>query len=325
MFDSRKHRVVAGAAVALVLATAGCSSQGGAQNTSSPAATKHYTFAMISHAPTGDAFFDVIQNGAKDAAAKDNVTFKYSSSGSIPEQSQFIQNAIDSKVDGIAVSLPDPVALAPVVKKAVAAGIPVVAFNAGDRAWQSTGALSFFGEPEFLAGQFAGQKLNELGAKHALCVPQAQGQVQLEDRCAGLGDKFQGTVEKLYANGTDLPGYVSTVSAKLQQDPSIDAVVTLAPDEGVAMADQAKTSGSKAKVVTYAFNSSLIPMLQDGRVAFTIDQQPYLQGYESIDALWLYQKNKGVLGAQQSIPTGPVVVDQSNIGAIASFIQAGAR
>jgi simple sugar transport system substrate-binding protein len=325
MIGSRRNRVVAGAAVALVLTTAACSSQGGAQSASSPAATNHYTFAMISHAPTGDAFFDVIQNGAKDAAAKDNVTFKYSSSGAIPEQSQFIQNAIDSKVDGIAVSLPDPVALAPVVQKAVAAGIPVVAFNAGDRAWQSTGALSFFGEPEFLAGQFAGEKLNELGAKHALCVPQAQGQVQLEDRCAGLADKFQGAVEKLYANGTDLPGYVSTVSAKLQQDPTIDAVVTLAPDEGAAMADQAKSSGSKAKIVTYAFNGSLIPMLQDGRVAFTIDQQPYLQGYEAIDALWLYQKNKGVLGAQQSIPTGPVVVDQNNVGAIASFIQAGAR
>jgi Periplasmic binding protein domain len=85
----------------------------------------------------------VIRTGAQDAADKDNVEFKYSSSGEVPTQSTFIQNAIDSKVDGIAVSLPDPDALAPVIQKAVVAGIPVVAFNAGDRAWQKTGALAF--------------------------------------------------------------------------------------------------------------------------------------------------------------------------------------
>ena len=151
------------------------------------------TFAMISHAPEGDAFFDVIKKGAQDAADKDNVEFKYSSSGEVPIQSTFIQNAIDSKVDGIAVSLPDPDALAPVIQKAVAAGIPVVAFNAGDRAWQKTGALAFYGEPEVLAGEFAGTELNELGSTHTLCVLQAQGQVQLEDRCAGIASKFGGT------------------------------------------------------------------------------------------------------------------------------------
>jgi len=121
----------------------------------------------------------VIKKGAQDAANTDNVEFKYSSSGDIPTQSTFIQNAIDSKVDGNAVSMPDPSALAP-VQKAVAAGIPVAAFNAGDREWQKTGALAFYGEPEVLAGEFAGTKLNELGSTHTLCV-QAQGQVQLED------------------------------------------------------------------------------------------------------------------------------------------------
>jgi simple sugar transport system substrate-binding protein len=271
---------------------------------------------MISHAPDGDAFFDVIKKGAQEAADKDNVEFKYSSSGEVPVQSTFIQNAIDSKVDGIAVSLPDPDALAPVIQKAVAAGIPVVAFNAGDRAWQKTGALAFYGEPEVLAGEFAGTKLNELGSKHTLCVLQAQGQVQLEDRCAGIASKFGGQTEKLYANGTDTPQYVSTVSAKLRQDPSIDSVVTLGPSLGVAVQQQLEQD---------AFNNDLIPLLQNGKVAFTIDQQPYLQGYLSIDSLWLYKKNKSVIGAQQSIPTGPVVIDQSNIGDIAQDVTSGLR
>jgi simple sugar transport system substrate-binding protein len=327
MFGSRRRRALIVVAAAFVLATAACSSRGGAASQSGPATndSPRLTFAMISHAPEGDAFFDVIKKGAQDAAAKDNVEFKYSSSGQVPEQSTFIQNAIDSKVDGIAVSLPDAAGLAPVVQKAVAAGIPVVAFNAGDRDWPKTGALAFYGEPEVLAGEFAGTKLNELGSKHALCVLQAQGQVQLEDRCSGIASKFRGTTEKLYAQGTDTPQYVSTISAKLQQDPTIDAVVTLGPALGVAVQRQLEQTGSTAKVVTYAFNSDLIPLLQNGKVAFTIDQQPYLQGYLSIDSLWLYRKNKTVIGAQQPVPTGPVVIDQSNIGNIIDPVKAGLR
>jgi simple sugar transport system substrate-binding protein len=322
--------VVVGLAAGVLLATAACSSSGGAQSTPGGAAgttanSPRMTFAMVSHAPEGDAFFDVIKKGAQDAADKDNVDFKYSSSGDIPTQSTFIQNAIDSKVDGIAVSLPDPAALAPVVQKAVAAGIPVIAFNAGDRAWQKTGALAFYGEPEELAGEFAGTKLNEIGSKHTLCVLQAQGQVQLEDRCAGIASKFSGQTEKLYANGADTPQYVSTVSAKLRQDPSVDSVVTLGPALGVAVQQQLEQDGSKAKVVSYAFNNDLIPLLQNGKVAFTIDQQPYLQGYLSIDSLWLYKKNKSVIGAQQSVPTGPVVIDQTNIGDILDGVKAGLR
>jgi simple sugar transport system substrate-binding protein len=330
MFGSRSRRVVVGLAAGLLMATAACSSSGGAQNapgggTGTAANSPPMTFAMISHAPEGDAFFDVIKKGAQEAADKDNVEFKYSSSGEVPTQSTFIQNAIDSKVDGIAVSLPDPDALAPVIQKAVAAGIPVVAFNAGDRAWQKTGALAFYGEPEVLAGEFAGTKLNELGSTHTLCVLQAQGQVQLEDRCSGIASKFGGTTEKLYANGTDTPQYVSTVSSKLRQDPSIDSVVTLGPALGVAVQQQLEQDGSTAKVVTYAFNNDLIPLLQNGKVAFTIDQQPYLQGYLSIDSLWLYHKNKSVIGAQQSVPTGPVVIDQTNIGDILDGVNAGLR
>jgi simple sugar transport system substrate-binding protein len=328
MFTTPRRRLLVGIAAGLALATmAACSSQGGAQSAggSAPATSKRLTIAMISHAPEGDAFFDVIRKGAQDAADKDNVEFKYSSSGDIPTQSTFIQNAIDSKVDGIAVSLPNADALGPVVQKAVAAGIPVVAFNAGDTSWQKTGALAFYGEPEKLAGEFAGTQLDKMGMKHALVVLQAQGQVQLEDRATGIASTFKGTTDKLYAQGTDIPAYVSTVSSKLAQDPSIDAVVTLGPALGVAMAQQAKESGSKAKIVTYAFNNDLLPLLQDGEVAFTIDQQPYLQGYLSVDTLWLYLKNHSVIGAQQPVPTGPVVVDQTNIGDLLPYVKAGLR
>jgi ferredoxin len=69
-----------------------------------------------------------------------------------------------------------------------------------------------------------------------------------------------------------IPTYVSTVSSKLRQDPSIDAVITLDASFAVAVQKQLKQDRSSAKIVTYAFNSDLIPLLQDGKVAFTIDQ-----------------------------------------------------
>jgi simple sugar transport system substrate-binding protein len=151
----------------------------------------------------GDAFFDTIINGAKDAAAKDNIDFQYSSDGDVTKQSALVQTAIDSKVDGIAVSTPNPDALKAVILKAKDAGIPAVAYNAGDRDWQSTGALSFYGEPEVLSGEAAGERLTRDGYKHTLCVVQAQGQVQLEDRCAGIKSKFSGVTDEVYSDGTD--------------------------------------------------------------------------------------------------------------------------
>ena len=331
MFGSRSRRVVVGLAAGLLMATAACSSGGGAQNApgggaGTAANSPRMTFAMISHAPEGDAFFDVIKKGAQDAADKDNVEFKYSSSGEVPTQSTFIQNAIDSKVDGIAVSLPDPAALAPVIQKAVAAGIPVVAFNAGDRAWQKTGALAFYGEPEVLAGEFAGDQAQRARLQaHPL-------------RPAGPGPgPARGPLRRHHLEVRRHRPRSSTPTAptprstsrrcrpSCAQDPSIDSVVTLGPALGVAVQQQLEQDGSKAKVVTYAFNNDLIPLLQNGKVAFTIDQQPYLQGYLSIDSLWLYNKNKSVIGAQQSVPTGPVVIDQTNIGDILDDVKAGLR
>ncbi len=336
MFGLTRKKLLIGAAAGMVLVTAAaCSSSGGAAS-ESPAATAaegggatvdtpRYTFAMISHAPAGDTFFDVIQNGAEEAAAKDNVEFKYSGSGTVPEQATLIQNAIDSKVDGIAVSMPDPAALTAPIKAAVDAGIPVVVYNAGDRDWQKTGALSFFGEPEVLAGEFAGTQLNELGSKHTLCVTQAQGQIQLEDRCDGIESKFEGAVDRIYSDGTNPTAYVATVQAKLAQDPTIDSVVTLGPQLGVLVANALKESGSSVKTATFAFNSDVIPLLQSGDIAFTIDQQPWLQGYMAIDSLWQYKRNNSVIGAQLSTPTGPVVYDKSNIDSIIPFIKEGIR
>jgi simple sugar transport system substrate-binding protein len=328
----RNHPVLVVLTVTLLLAAAACSSSGGKkaqENTASASAgkanTPQITIAMVTHGAPGDTFWDIIRKGAQAAAAKDNVNFKYSSDPDSGKQATLIQSAIDSKVDGIAVTLPDPPAIAPAVKKAIDAGIPVVAFNAGIAQYQESGALSYFGSDESVAGQAAGKKASELGYKHVLCVIHFQGQVQLEDRCNGVKQTFTGTWTKIYVNGSDLPSVRSTISAKLKQDPSIDFVITLGAQVALNSIDAIKDAGSKAKVGTFDFNPQIPPKIQSGDLQFAIDQQPFLQGYEAVDSLWLYKTNGNVLGGGKATLTGPYVVDKSNIDFVGKFAAAGTR
>jgi simple sugar transport system substrate-binding protein len=63
-----------------------------------------------------------------------------------------VQNAIDSKVSGLAVTLANADAVIPVAQKAADAGIPVVA-STRDRRLHQVGSKMYFGSDETLAGQ----------------------------------------------------------------------------------------------------------------------------------------------------------------------------
>jgi len=320
-------------AVGLVLAGGACSSSGGkkseentAGNTAGKANTPAMTVAMVTHAAPGDTFWDIIRKGAESASAKDNVTLKYSSDPTSANQANLIQSAIDSKVDGIAVTLPDPPALLPVVKKAMDAGIPVVAFNAGITSFEGSGVLAYFGSDETVAGQTAGKRAAADGAKHVLCVVQEQGQVQLEARCDGVQQGFGGgKYDKIYVNGRDLPSVQSTIGAKLQQDPSIDLVITLGAPFALASIEAIKSGNSKAKVATFDFNPQIPAQIQSGALQWAIDQQPFLQGYSAVDALWLYKTNGNVLRGGKPTLTGPYLVDKANVDFVGKFAAAGTR
>src|SRR3954464_2071553 len=143
--------------VAALLAVAACSSQGGAQNNSSEG--KKYTIAMVTHEAPGDTFWDKIRNGAEQAAKDHGITLKYSNDPDAGKQATLVQNAIDSKVDALATTLPDPAAIGPRAQKAVQAGIPVVGFNAGMDQYKQYGVLMYFGSDEDLAGQTVGKRI----------------------------------------------------------------------------------------------------------------------------------------------------------------------
>ncbi|MEU6357685.1 substrate-binding domain-containing protein [Streptomyces sp. NPDC047072] len=332
----RNHRAAALAATLLAgaLLAAGCSSssggkkseEGGAAASAGKASTPRMTVAMITHAEPGDTFWDLIRKGASAAAAKDNIKLVYSSDPSAGAQANLVQNAIDQKVDGIALTAAKPDAMKAVVAKAEAAGIPVVGFNSGLDDWKRLGMLEYFGQDENIAGQAFGERLGSLGAKHALCVVQSQGQVALESRCAGLTKGFKGKTDKIYVTGTDMPSVKSTITAKLQQDSSIDQVVTLGAPFALTAVQSVKDAGSKAKVATFDLNKDLVAAVQDGSVEFAVDQQPYLQGYLAVDALWLYKNNGNYSGGGTApVLTGPAFVTKENADTVAKFAANGTR
>ncbi len=322
--------------LALVVVAA-CSATGGKRaavaaanavsGSSGHANTPRYTFDMITHAQPGDTFWDIIRAGASAAAAKDNIAYHYSNNQDPTQQAQLVQDAINSHVNGIAVTDPDPQALCPTILKAKAAGIPVVMFNAGISNWQSCGAMEYFGSDETVAGTAAGKRLAAAGAKNVLCVLQAQGQVQLEARCAGVkaGLGSEGAMTKLYVNGTDNSAMLSTMSAKLAQDKNIDAIITLGAPVALVAISAIQQAHSTAKLYTFDTNAAEIAEIKSGKVQWAVDQQPYLQGYEAIDSLWLFKTNANVLGGGETVLTGPSFIDASNIATIAPYAARGTR
>ncbi|WP_181802969.1 sugar ABC transporter substrate-binding protein [Streptomyces shenzhenensis] len=332
----RNHRAAALTATVLAgaLTLAACSSSsggkkaedGGPAASAGKATTPRMTVAMVTHASPGDTFWDLVRKGAQAAAAKDNVKLVYSSDPSAGNQANLVQNAIDQKVDGIALTAAKPDAMKDVVAKAKSAGIPVVGFNSGVDDWKKLGMLEYFGQDENIAGQAFGKKLNGLGAKHALCVIQEQGQVALESRCAGVKKGFSGKTDVLYVNGTDMPSVKSTITAKLKQDSSIDQVVTLGAPIALTAVQSVSDAGSKAKVATFDLNKDLVKAVQNGSVEFAVDQQPYLQGYLAVDSLWLYKTNGNFSGGGTApVLTGPAFITKDNVDAVAEFAANGTR
>ncbi|WP_353945604.1 sugar ABC transporter substrate-binding protein [Streptomyces sp. HUAS MG91] len=332
MLTTRTARTAA-ALVAVAALAAGCSGSGGKKSEDDgggggggkAVGTPRLKIAMVTHSGEGDTFWDIVRSGAKAAAAKDNVTFLYSNDKEAQGQAQLVQAAIDKKVDGIVVTLAKPQAMESVLAKAKAAGIPVVSINSGSEYAKRFGALAHIGQEESVAGEAVGTKLTEEGRKKTLCVIHEQGNVSLEQRCDGVKKTFKGTVENLNVDGTNAPDSQAAVEAKLQADKDIDAVVALGAPVAALTVKAKQDAGSKAEIATFDLNAEVVRRLKAKEVSFAVDQQPYLQGYEAVDLLWLYRYNANVLGGGQPVLTGPALVTGKDVPKLEKYTARGTR
>lgn len=331
MSRAMRRPVVAGlAAGTLAVALASCSATGGRkaveerENNAGKADTPTMTVALISHSAPGDTFWDIVRKGGEDAAKKDNVKLEYTADPEGGKQANLVQQAIDKGVDGIAITLSKPEAMAPVVRKAVKAGIPVVALNGGMKDYKKLGVTAFFGQDERVAGEAAGDRAKKEGAKKPLCVIHEQGNVDLQERCAGVKAKLPST-QLVYVNGKSPSSMQSGITSKLQQDKSIDSIVTLGGPIAMVAVQSKKAAGSKAKIGTFDTSKDVIDGIKNDDISWAVDQQPYLQGYLAVDQLWLYKNNGNIVGGGKPVLTGPAFIDKKNASSVEKFAASGRR
>jgi len=319
-------------ALALVFAACGSSGDDNATNDDSGGDDvqltqgSDLTIAMVTHSDEG-SFWSVVKKGAEQAAKDEGVKLVWSPSNNDPEkEAQLIDAAISQKVDGLAVSVPNADAIKGALAKATDAGIPIITLNSGADQFKALGAITHVGQDEAIAGQAAGARFKEQGAKKVLCIIHEQGNVGLNQRCDGVKQGFGGEVTNLQVKGTaDVATTQTEIKSKLQADKSFDAVIALNPDIANAAATAVKGASSEAKLATFDLNPDVTKRIKDGSIQFAVDQQQYLQGYLPIVFLKLYKTNANTVGGGQPVLTGPGFVDQSNVDTVEKLAGEGTR
>jgi simple sugar transport system substrate-binding protein len=287
---------------------------------------------LVSHGQTSDPFWSVVANGAGDAAREMGVRLEYQAPTSFDmvRMSQLIDAAVASRPSALAISVPDPDALAASVKAAVAAGIPALSVNSGDAAWERLGFLAHIGQTEYESGVAAGERLAAGGAKRVLCVNHEVGNVSLDSRCRGLGDglaKRGATMQVLGVSLADPEDAAQRIRSALARDAAVDGMLMLGPGGAApALAALRDTERlGRIAVGTFDLTPEVLAAVRDGQLLFAIDQQPYLQGYLAVVLLTKYLETKAMPGGGQIIRTGPSFVTKENAADVIALAERGIR
>jgi len=303
------------------------SSSAAASDTVSASQGSDLTFHMITHSDDGP-FWSVVKRGMEAACSDLGVNCVWLGSNNDPnKQVQLIQQAVSEGSDGIASALASPDQLIPPLKEAVAAGIPVITLNSGSNDYQAIGAIGHVGQTEKIAGNGAGNRFNDLGATKILCGRQEESNVALEERCDGLAETFKGEVVSQFVGlDADQTAQQNQIAAALAADPAIDGFMGTGPVIAMSGLNAATDAGKALKgIAGFDITPEIIDAISAGTIAFTIDQQQYLQGYLPILLLYLYVTNLNVAGGGLPILTGPGFVDQSNADQVAKLVSEGTR
>jgi simple sugar transport system substrate-binding protein len=283
---------------------------------------------VVSHGQATDPFWSVAKNGV-DAAAKEyqaNVEYRAPDTFDMVQMAQLIDAAVASKPDGIAITIPDASALGDSIKRAVNAGIPVVSFNSGADVYKQLGIETHVGQTELEAGIGAGERMAKAGVKDALCVNQEVGNVALDLRCQGFKQGLGNSAQmKVLAVSMDPTAVKSAVTAALQKDPTLDAILTLGPVAADPSLDALESSNKIGKIVlgTFDLSPNVLQAVAQGKMLFAIDQQQFMQGYLPVEFLAL-NKRDGLM-PKGIVMTGPNFVTKQNAAQAIELAKQGIR
>ena len=281
---------------------------------------------VVAHGQANDPFWSVVKNGAAKAGEHTGATVDFRS----PEvfdmvaMGQLIDAAVNQEPDGLVVSIPDADALGPSIQRAVDAGIPVISMNAGSDVAKDLGALLHVGQSEFDAGKIAGEKLAEMGGKKGICVNQEVGNVSLDQRCEGFAAGF-GNPVAVVPTQNDPAEVQSKVRAALDSDAEVDTVLGL----GASLVGEPAVAAVQAlgrdavMVASFDLSAGFLQAVADGKAAFAIDQQQYLQGYLPVTFLALNAEYGLMPGGD--VPSGPNLVMQDDAEQVIELSSQGIR
>ncbi len=272
--------------------------------------------AVVTHGPASSKFWAIIRNGVDSAARRLDVLVDYQSPDvySLERMSALIDQAVATKPDGLVVSIPES-GLAPAIRRAVRAGIPVVSINSGSDVYGSLGVLAHVGQLEDRAGLEAGRRLADAGVRRALCINQQVGNTGLDDRCAGLARAMRevGGSSRVLPIVDDDPRTPRAIASAVADD---GAQGVLATNSLGGLAAAEALAGRGVKIGTFDLGPDVLRAVDAGKVLFAVDQQPYLQGYWPIAALAQRARYGLFLGENEVIPTGPNFVTPENAASV---------
>lgn len=280
--------------------------------------------------PLNDPFFPPIYQGAQDAAKLLRITFKYIpiDEGDIQASSaKTMQAAIAQKPDAIVVGDFITDVVDPLIKKAIAAGIPVFVNQSGQDSWEKDGALGFIGQSGPDVGTEAAKQYLAAGKKNLICVNNVAGNPYLDAICKGLADGMAagGGSSKMITlpsgDGTDLTKSTADIGGYLNANKGVDGIMTLNNLTSYAAIAALKPIGQTGKtlVATLGVSKQALDAVKSGDMLFVVNEQPYLDGY--LGVVFAYNYVKYGLAPIGVVKTGPQIINKKNITKISNVLQ----
>jgi simple sugar transport system substrate-binding protein len=320
-----KTAIGAAGAVSLPAILAACGSTtaaGGAGSEGNFPSHTQWNFVFVNHVTT-NPFFTPTQYGIQDACALLGCKYQWtgSASSNVSEMVNAMNTAISGKADGIAVAIIDQTAFDAPTAQAIAAGIPVVSYNADAPTGSPNKRMAYIGQDLYQSGYTMGTRIaGQLKAGKCVGFIATPGSLNIQPRIDGFKAALNALSPAVeftqITTGADVNGETTNVEAYYLGHTDVNCMVAVdgGSTQGVAICSQ--KHGLTAKGVLtggYDLLPKTLQLIQSGDMGFTIDQQPYLQGFVPVVQLFLY-KLSGGLQQPSNTDTGLLFITKDNVG-----------
>ncbi|HET7714437.1 MAG TPA: sugar ABC transporter substrate-binding protein [Bauldia sp.] len=298
-------------------------------------------FTFVHPSNTSNVFYQAVQKGMSDACAQVGAECQMlyvQNEMDIQQELANLETAIAQDVDGIMATIVNDDAYDELVKRAIDAGIPVIAVTTDDsKGAEGNARLSFIGQNVGAAGYALAKDVATLfpaeGPIHVLLGVSAPGQNWAEARIAGI-EKYLGeykdanpgrvvTWERI-DSGLDLAVTGARVAAYLQQRPDTTAYFDAGFWEAGAAVALKDLGFEPGQIILAGFDTvpQALEQMKAGYIQRVVDQQPYLQGY--LSAIQLYLINTYGLSGWD-VDTGKAIVTPEAVDQIMDLSLKGIR